>query len=166
MSSGKVHNTFSVSAAVFGCVSSIAIGDPVGAVLFPLGALTGMWLTPDLDQETTNRIEGKMLRHRFFPVKVLGYVYVFYWLPYAKWLPHRSPISHWPVLGTAVRLIYLSPVLIALALLFGIDFQHILLYNTREISLFLLGLVTSDTLHFVLDLPVSRPLGAILDDRL
>lgn len=30
------------------------------------------------------------------------------WLPYQKWVPHRSPLSHGPVLGTLTRLVYLS----------------------------------------------------------
>lgn len=37
------------------------------------------------------------------------------WIPYQKMVPHRSPLSHGPVLGLATRLVYLS---LWLALLF------------------------------------------------
>jgi len=30
------------------------------------------------------------------------------WIPYQKWVPHRSPLSHGPVLGTLARLVYLT----------------------------------------------------------
>ncbi|MBF2055031.1 MAG: metal-binding protein [Candidatus Sericytochromatia bacterium] len=39
------------------------------------------------------------------------------WLPYQKWVPHRSPLSHGPVLGTLTRLVYFSVCLILFALL-------------------------------------------------
>jgi uncharacterized metal-binding protein len=42
----------------------------------------------------------------------------FIWLPYQKFIPHRHWLSHAPVIGSAVRLLYLgvllSPVAIAL----------------------------------------------------
>ncbi len=38
------------------------------------------------------------------------------WLPYQKWIPHRSPLSHGPFLGLATRLLYLTGVLMLFAL--------------------------------------------------
>lgn len=40
------------------------------------------------------------------------------WIPYQKMVPHRSPLSHGPVLGLATRLIYLSLWLMILFFLF------------------------------------------------
>lgn len=42
------------------------------------------------------------------------------WVPYQKWVPHRSPLSHGPVLGTLTRLVYLT---VWLLLLFGLFTQ-------------------------------------------
>lgn len=40
------------------------------------------------------------------------------WIPYQKCIPHRSPFSHGPVLGTLTRLIYLSAWLLLVSWLF------------------------------------------------
>ncbi len=40
------------------------------------------------------------------------------WIPYQKVVPHRSPLSHGPVLGLATRLVYLSLWCMVLLLLF------------------------------------------------
>lgn len=41
------------------------------------------------------------------------------WLPYQKWIPHRSPLSHGPVLGTLARLIYLTAIVLLGSALMG-----------------------------------------------
>jgi len=37
------------------------------------------------------------------------------WLPYQKCLRHRSPLSHGPIIGTALRLLYLSAIVALVA---------------------------------------------------
>ncbi|WP_370455492.1 DUF2227 family putative metal-binding protein [Synechococcus sp. RSCCF101] len=65
-------------------------GSRPGRGLLPGG---GLWLSPDLDTRS------RALR-RWGP---LGWI----WWPYRRLLPHRSPISHAPLLGTAGRLLLL-----------------------------------------------------------
>ena len=62
--------------------------------------LAGMMLSPDLD--TVSK-----------PFKRWG-VLKFLWIPYQKNIPHRSPLSHAPVLGSAIRLLYLAALLLPL----------------------------------------------------
>lgn len=40
------------------------------------------------------------------------------WIPYQKMVPHRSPLSHGPVLGLATRLVYISLWLMVFLLVF------------------------------------------------
>ena len=65
-----------------------------------------------------------------------------FFLFYAKLMPHRG-ISHTPIIGTLTRVAYIGPLLI-IAAFFGFPFQPWMLWV-------LLGLMLSDTLHFVHD---------------
>lgn len=87
-----------------------------------------------------------------------------FWWPYAWLIPHRSPISHWPVLGTLIRLVYI--------LLLGSIFWYGASWLVTGAGAFLpspnskliewlgwalLGLTLSDALHFLMDvLPFFR----------
>ena len=74
------------------------IGSAVTTVCFLLG---GLLLSPDLDTRSN-------ATRRWGPLRVL-------WWPYRKLLRHRSPVSHSPLIGTAVRLTYLFSVLLAMS---------------------------------------------------
>ena len=75
-------------------------GDPSWAAL-PIGGLAGLLLSPDLDVE-----KGSIANYHARRVNgVFGFLWRVYWLPYGKLCPHRGA-SHWPIFGTAVRLIY------------------------------------------------------------
>ena len=67
------------------------LGTVVSALAFLIG---GLWLSPDLD---TNSLPYQ----RWGPLRWL-------WWPYRKALRHRSVLSHSPLLGTLVRVGYLT----------------------------------------------------------
>jgi uncharacterized metal-binding protein len=54
----------------------------------------GLWLSPDLDTRSNPS-------RRWGPLRLL-------WWPYRRLLRHRSLLSHSPVLGSTVRLLYLA----------------------------------------------------------
>ena len=62
----------------------------IGTVAFVFG---GLWLSPDLDTRS------KPL-HRWGPLRWI-------WWPYRRLLPHRSLFSHGPLIGMALRLLWL-----------------------------------------------------------
>jgi uncharacterized metal-binding protein len=101
MASGHRHDRATRLLAVpFGLLWWPALG-PAGAGVAGLAFLIGgLWLSPDLD--TPSRPS-----RRWGPLQLL-------WWPYRRLLSHRSLLSHGLLLGTALRLAYLS-VLIALA---------------------------------------------------
>lgn len=103
MASGHHHDRATVLLALpFGLLWWPLLG-PAGTAVGSLAFLTGgLWLSPDLD------IPSRASR-RWGPLQLL-------WWPYRRMLRHRSPLSHSPLLGTALRLTYLAGLLTLLAL--------------------------------------------------
>lgn len=106
MADGKSHSSISIGAAI-----GFGIGYASGYVVYPdevpivaLGILAGTILTPDHDVDDYN-ISHHLVSRIFGN---LGKQYWYHlWRPYSLAIPHRSIISHLPILGTLYRLIYL-----------------------------------------------------------
>ena len=110
MPSGKVHAAISAT----NLLAVAAIGAPL-ALAYPdlrgpyLATLTiGLLVTPDLDIQGITHEEKRALR-----VPVIGWLWVLLWWPYALLVPHRSPVSHWPLIGTALRAVWLGLIVAA-----------------------------------------------------
>jgi len=134
MSAGRDH-----SAATIGLALIYLTVDWRVAVWMPLGLL----LQPDLD------VDGGYIGYKFLrPYSILYYSWKTYWWLYSKVIPHRSGLSHWPLLGTGFRILYLvGPASLVYYFFQGswppfylIDFQAPLK-----------ALVLTDFLHFVMD---------------
>lgn len=149
MSSGKVHARASV---VGGLVASFAAPTPTLALCLLGGSVSGILLSPDLDQQTNSWIENRMVRSRFIPVAVFGHLWMAFWMPYAKSIKHRSPWSHWIGLGTAVRLLYISAAVVVLGACSPALYERLgSIVQDQRFGWWLIGLFLSDTLHAVFD---------------
>jgi hypothetical protein len=157
MSDGKRHYevyswgwALSISVAgLFGFVS--------GRLETSIGILIGYWLhrwiDPDLDQIAITSAEGRMMRE----IPVLGSLLVGWTTLYA-WVMklfggHRSPITHFPVIGTLVRMVWLfAPVSVLIYYFMPLYFGNFI------ISLLWvgLGLGVGDLLHFIEDYKIFR----------
>jgi uncharacterized metal-binding protein len=142
MASGATHRAVAAGAAL---VLALAVGaatqDHVLALAAGAGCYGGRYIHPDWDQNHSAP----------------------WWRrPYALMIRHRSPLSHWPVVGTLGRLAYLivPPGLVAEAALFALGWRAPLVWlDWRDLALGAAavgGLMVSDTLHWVLDWPVWR----------
>jgi uncharacterized metal-binding protein len=159
MSSGKVHALATVAAAGIATPAlALLAGQPVTtAAAFAAGCLAGLVVTPDLDvryrdthAETVVRRSGGC---------VAGALWNLLWLPYAYLIPrHRHWSSHAPVIGTALRLVYLALILALFwwglgALLRGIltlpDLPRLALTPATWWALG--GLALADALHWGMD---------------
>ncbi len=81
---------------------------------------------------------------------MVKFLYRCYFLPYARLHKHRGS-SHWPILGTAIRIIYLNLPTIAVILYFDLDLARL----PPSVWTFLLwaaaGLCVSDAAHWFMD---------------
>ena len=70
------------------------------------------------------------------------------WIPYQLLFSHRSIFTHGIIIGTVVRLLYLSPIIILFFLIFNVNLQSINWIFTIPI---LIGLELGNTIHTVSD---------------
>jgi len=141
MPSGRVHSA--TSAALAGLLYYLA--DRAGLPAAPLagGCLAGIMLTPDLDVDGMTRSDTHARRLGGLALALPWYMI---WRPYAFFIPHRSPLSHWPLLGTALRLVYLGGLVAIIARLVGMQITLPLWWPWT-----VAGLAVSDLAHFILD---------------
>jgi uncharacterized metal-binding protein len=143
MGSGLLHG-YSMQETVFSALALL------------VGTLGGLFLTPDLDIDA-----GSMSEEEVRKISPFGEnIWWIYWFPYRWLIPHRSPLSHWPIIGTLGRLLYLSiPYLTILAITFVINqsafgwlaFAGLWLLFFQYFQIAVLGLASSDLLHFFMD---------------
>lgn len=144
MASGRTHQIASASAFVVGGITCAyyVLPPPVSQSVL-LGLLTGIFISPDLDIDASTA-EERLLEKIPIIGPIFSAVWQGIWFPYAKLIPHRSPISHWPILGTAVRAAYLWLIARVILLHFGI--------LPPAVDFWFLGAwAIQDTLHWVLD---------------
>lgn len=165
MSNGRFHLRATLVltpvAVVAGALSVEAASLPLspveGAAWAGLGCLAGILLTPDLDQEGISHVENQLIRLTLG----IAHLWLAFWGPYASLIPHRSFLSHWPVLSTSVRLLYVWAGLRLLDVwmdAFVVPPLELVIGDPR-FWVFFGGLALSDLGHWALDLPgVSRTL--------
>lgn len=154
MASGRTHGTVTLALTIPTGFAIYSIGGAEAGLAAATGCLVGLFIDPDLDISNRTRSEARVLR--MFPA--LGWLWMVLWWPYAKAIPHRHPLSHWPIIGTAGRLLYLSVILflalMGLEVAFGIGAQILeaLLTVPYEIwASFAFGLAVSDVGHWLFD---------------
>jgi uncharacterized metal-binding protein len=119
-------------------------------------AIASLVLSPDMDLFNSKSMGG------------WGWLRVF-WLPYSKLAKHRDRL-HVPILGTAVRWLYVGAILLLLTVLFRFWFRRIglsvdfdfagdtedIIYNALYLVDVYIGAVLADTTHYVLDMISTR----------
>lgn len=142
MPPGRVHAASNLGMLIV----ELSTTDPWEIKLFTgLGLALGVILSPDLDVND-GYIGLYVLRKLHLP----WMLWRGFWWPYSMLVPHRSPISHWPILGTAIRIVYLGlPIAIIKLVFFHAMPLHLI---QGEVTDILIGLLWSDTMHFILDM--------------
>ena len=138
IASGKNHDYSILFASpavlVVGCYQ---FGLELGTIAAAAHFLGGYWLSPDLDIKSRPFLRWSVLR--------------FIWIPYQRLIPHRSPLSHAPVLGSLLRLAYLAACLSPLWLVFP-DLQRVQwAVDWMKVAAFLVGIELSAFNHLLLD---------------
>ncbi len=152
MPNGNVHNLSTAALAVTLPAAVLAAGIlPAGrALALSAGCLAGLLLSPDLDIDRGN-ISYKMVRNSMGCLP--GALWKLFWWPYARLIPHRSLLSHGPLIGTLLRLVYLFAVP---ALLWGlaslaVPLPELPIPRWSWLPYAMIGLAASDALHSVMD---------------
>lgn len=118
---------------------------PLFAIMFFIGYLAGEpILSADLDQVGLTNTEGNWMRK----FGIFGVLFVMFWMPYAFIFPHRSFLSHFPIVSDLVRIAYL---LLIPAILWW--YYQMPISNTMLLGLggVVAGLSLSTTIHYILD---------------
>lgn len=151
MPSGVTHDriTLWILPWVTGIAYALTRSGELSLILAGGFLFSGMMFGPDLD---INSIQYKRWGI-FKPI----------WLPYRKFLSHRSFLSHGPIIGTCIRLLYLffitavaSIFAVAIAqLIFGFDWNWQNFVRTRFIAL------TNKYLRETIVLSIGLEVGAM-----
>jgi uncharacterized metal-binding protein len=105
MASGKSHDrSIYFCSPLIGILGAPYLSPTMGLIAASSHLLGGLYLSPDLDLKSLPWRRWGVLR--------------FIWLPYQKAISHRHWLSHAPIIGSIVRLLYLglwlSPLLIVI----------------------------------------------------
>lgn len=150
MATGKSHQIATLILAPAGAGAGyILSGDMATAGAVAAGVLFGLLVHPDRDLRVS-KIDFDIAGYTFG----LGLLWPIFWYPYSSLIPrHRHPLSHWPIVGTLGRCLYLG-LLVTIA-------TYLLGYGVLDPFSFWwmipagLGLASSDTLHWIMDgLPI------------
>ena len=113
--------------------------------------MCGTVLSPDLDHDW--RTESEQILWRLSPA--LGLPFTVAWSAYAFAVPHRSFFSHFPIVGTLGRLLYVAALLwLAQVHLraVGLDVDAFwFTENPRPVLAMCCGLAVADCLHWLMD---------------
>ena len=158
MASGRCHDWATKKIAVPSAIGMGLIVYPIAglpaiipAFLFTFfGLMAQRIMSPDLDQQQITFSE--YLVNRLNPI--VGKMWEMYWWAYSAAIPHRHFISHFPIISTIIRIIYLF---LPFYLLSFFDIKPLkiffdLAFYYWDYSLyFILGMIIADIGHYCLD---------------
>jgi uncharacterized metal-binding protein len=147
LASGKRH----AKASIVGTIPCFLVGyviteDWTLSACASAGCLLGVVLSPDLDISAITHSESVV--YRISPI--FGAAFQMFWLPYSWLMPHRSPVSHAPIVSTLIRDLYLSIPILLLGVWMDIPVWTVLPFVPYIIA-FLVGQCFSDVLHWIKD---------------
>lgn len=156
MPSGRAHAAMSTGAAVglywFG--GQWGLTEPATLALAG-GAALGIVVTPDLDVDQPVHSHSVVLR-KFGPL--LAFIWRMIWLPYGLAIRHRSWVSHMPLVGTAIRVVYLAGM--GGLVWYILSFSYAPPFHPEDLvpslPFALSGLAVSDTFHWASDILWSK----------
>lgn len=136
MASGLMHTKASLIIAG-ASVPYYGLDHPDLAAAAVLAGLWSVVVQPDLDQLDNGGYYGLFVLDKTAPS--LSFLWRLYWMPYAKVFSHRSFFTHFPVVGTLIRLLY------------GGWWFVWMLPRWEGAAVFLALVIGADALHWVMD---------------
>lgn len=151
MPAGSVHTANSLTIAATLSVAAYFYNPNLltndDSMYLVIGSLSGIFLSPDLDVDN-GYVGLRFLRSIPLIGGIVSAGWKLIWTPYAKFVPHRSWISHFPGISTIIRLTYLSAFMSPVLIIYW-DWIFV---NFRWLGMWMIGLCLSDIFHFFADL--------------
>ena len=153
MPSGNIHNASTLTVAATSAVIVLyqTRGDFHAALYCAGGALIALVINPDLD------VDGNYTTFDFCLAHPIAWIWRLFWRPYAVAFRHRSVGSHFPILSTFIRGLYILLWIWPFWLYYG--------WELPTLQAWMLwggwGLILADGLHWFLDF-IDNLLGGSL----
>lgn len=147
MPSGRVHSA-AITAQLVAAGGILLATSDHERIAYAAGLVAGYLFGPDLDVDAGN-ISRHYLRRIPGVGRLVATAWAVLWWPYAVLVPHRSPVSHYPLIGTASRVGYVLFVVYLVARVAGVELPP--LPDLRLVAYAAGGLVAADTGHWLLD---------------
>lgn len=140
MPSGKVHDLITAATTpVVGFVAYKITGDYINStIIVSAFVFASLMFNGDLDIVSRPYRRWSLLR--------------FIWKPYQKIFEHRSIWTHGIIIGTLVRLIWISPLIFLVYKFFPLSFYQL---DWLDLLLIFIGLELGNTIHTASDKLVS-----------
>ncbi len=146
MPGGKIHNALTLATLSGVLAPYLIIQFGANPYLYAGGILLGTLISPDLDIDSGN-ISDTMIRKVSRPAQIVWRVA---WQPYGWIVPHRHPISHFPFLGTVLRIGYIFGIINVILLILNLFFDSVSFIWIWNWSFFF-GLAHADLVHWAVD---------------
>ena len=147
MTNGVNHARITTMLVIPATMASMTVTQsPAIGLCVGIGVLSGLAIEPDLDIATLTYSERQLIKH----YGMWGRLWSAYWYFYGLSFQHRSKWMHQPILGTAVRLLYLLWLPLLIGLIFAPDIVTGFLFSEYFLAYFV-GLVIADTGHWLAD---------------
>lgn len=142
MASGKIHMTVNVLTGASAVGMAYYLGLQIEPIL--VGSILGTVITPDYD--LMKSLPKSIIRK----IPILGWLWCWFWWPYAKLLKHRSFWSHSIFVSTILRFFYLTaPLLLLDYMLFYGELSNLLMSDATLVVLTFWSI--QDFTHILLD---------------
>lgn len=133
MASGKEHFESNKRLLIAGAVLiPIFTVNPFYGLSWIIGCTLGMFIHPDWDVNHPT-YPNAVIKKKFG--SIVAKVYWFVQLPYAKLIPHRSWVSHSPILSTIIRMVYIGIPLLPLAFFLPTDIIGVMLNEYTAVAI-------------------------------
>lgn len=154
MSSGRDHFRMAVVATAVGIPTVYYLFDSESATWISTGMIIGIFANPDVRDIENSTYITYVIEKVPIVGKILSWAFECFWFPLARAVPHRSKLSHWPIVGTSVAWFYSLGILAVLALIF--TNTPVLVFLDASLVLpsslgVLIGWCLQDCVHFSMD---------------
>jgi uncharacterized metal-binding protein len=149
MPSGKIHSALTM-ATISGVIAPYLVVNLGGnEYTYVAGCVVGLMVSPDMDVDGGN-ISDQYIRKVSRPAQ---WLWRLFWTPYALLVPHRHFVSHFPIVGTLLRVGYVFMLINIINFIAWIGFQ---LFDTVSFLWlwdwsFFFGLCHVDAVHWAVD---------------